>query len=220
MGPYQKSRLREIFRKLGQLCSRKPGGTSDVTASFYMEDNPAYEGFEIGKWTYGLPTVKNWGEGSTLHIGKFCSIAEGVLIFLGGEHRVDWVTTYPFSVLWPEGKGFSGHPRSKGNVSIGNDVWIGHGAVILSGVTIGSGAVIGACSVVSSNVSPYEIVAGNPARHLRFRFSEATIQRLCHLAWWDWPESRIEAALPLLLTGDVEKFLRAFDTETTPPSTV
>ena len=154
MGPYQKSRLREIFRRLDRLCERKPGGTSDMTESFYMEDNPAYEGFEIGKWTYGLPTVKNWGEGSTLRIGKFCSIAEDVLIFLGGEHRVDWITTYPFSVLWPGGKGFSGHPRTKGNVSIGNDVWIGHGAVVLSGVTIESGAVIGACSVVSSNVGP------------------------------------------------------------------
>jgi acetyltransferase-like isoleucine patch superfamily enzyme len=220
MGPYQKSRLREIFRRLDRLGASKLGGTPDVSESFYMENNPAYEGFEIGKWTYGLPTVKSWGEGSTLRIGKFCSIAEGVLIFLGGEHRVDWITTYPFSVLWPEGKGFSGHPRSKGNVSIGNDVWIGHGAVILSGVTIGSGAVIGACSVVSNNVGPYEIVAGNPARHIRFRFSDATIQRLCHLAWWDWPESRIEAALPLLLTGNVEKFLSAFDAETTPPSVV
>lgn len=220
MGPYRKSRLGEIFRKLIRLCARKPGGTSDVTASFYMEGNPSYEGFEIGKWTYGLPTVKNWGEGSTLRIGKFCSIAEGVVIFLGGEHRVDWITTYPFSVLWPEGKGFSGHPRSKGDVSIGNDVWIGHGAVILSGITIGNGAVIGACSVVSSNVDPYEIVAGNPARHVRFRFSDATIQRLCHLAWWDWPESRIEAALPFLLTGDVGEFISAFDVVTTPPSDV
>lgn len=220
MGPYQKSRMRQIFRKLGRLCTRKSGGTPDGTSSFYMAGTPAYEGFEIGKWTYGLPTVKNGGEGSTLRIGKFCSIAEGVLIFLGGEHRVDWITTYPFSVLWPEGKGISGHPRSKGDVSIGNDVWIGHGAVILSGVTIGSGAVIGACSVVSSNVGPYEIVAGNPARHLRFRFSDDTIQRLCQLAWWDWPESRIEAALPLLLSGDMAEFLSAFDAETIPPSAI
>lgn len=220
MGPYQKSRMSEILRKLGRLCTRKSGETPYGTSSFYMAGNPAYEGFEIGKWTYGLPTVKNWGEGATLRIGKFCSIAEGVLIFLGGEHRVDWVTTYPFSVLWPEGKGFSGHPRSKGDVSIGNDVWIGHGAVILSGVTIGSGAVIGACSVVSSNVGPYEIVAGNPARHIRFRFSDATIQRLCQLAWWDWPESRVEAALPLLLSGDVAEFFSAVDAETTPPSAI
>lgn len=182
---------------------------ADETVPFYMADNPAYAGFEVGKWTYGQPTVKSWGEGSSLRVGKFCSIADDVLIFLGGEHRMDWTTTFPFSVLWPGGKGIQGHPRSKGDVLIGNDVWIGHGAVILSGVTIGNGAVIGACSVVSSNVAPYEIVAGNPARHIRLRFSDTTIQRLCHLAWWDWPEARIEAALPLLLTGDVEKLLSA-----------
>jgi len=218
MGPYQKSRLREIIEKPGRLFGMQPGVTSDMTASFYMGSNPAYQGYEIGKWTYGQPTVKSWGEGSTLRVGKFCSIAEDVIIFLGGEHRVDWITTYPFSHLWPQGKGFSGHPRSKGDVSIGNDVWIGHGAVILSGVTIGHGAVIGACSVLSSNVGPYEIVAGNPARHIRFRFSDATIQRLCNLAWWDWPESKIEAALPLLLNGDVAKFFSACDDVTSPPS--
>ena len=160
-----------------------------------MEDNPAYEGFEIGKWTYGLPTVKNWG--------RFDVAYRKVLLHRGGRSRSFWgraprgLDNYlPIQRFVARRKGLSGHPRSKGNVSIGNDVWIGHGAVILSGVTIESGAVIGACSVVSSNVGPYEIVAGNPARHIRFRFSDATIQRLCHLAWWDWPESRIEAALP------------------------
>lgn len=203
----KKPKFRGIFTRLKRFCARK----EDLSPPYYMKGNPAYERFDVGKGTYGVPTVKSWGEGATLHIGKFCSIADEVVIFLGGEHRVDWITTYPFSTLWLEGKGFPGHPRTKGDVSIGNDVWIGYGAIILSGVNIGHGAVIGAGSVVASNVRPYEIVAGNPARHVRFRFSDMVIDRLCRVAWWDWPESKIEATLPFLLSGNVAEFLNACD---------
>ena len=97
---------------------------------------------EMGKYSYGNPIVYSWGEGTTAQIGSYCSISGEVKIILGGEHRTDWVTTYPFSALWPEiAQDVPGHPKSKGNVLIGNDVWIGYGALILSGVTIGDGAV-------------------------------------------------------------------------------
>ena len=166
-----------------------------------------FPGHVIGRHSYGTPEVHGWGEGAQLHMGNFCSVAEGVQIFLGGEHRVDWVTTFPFSVLWPQAQGIAGHPRTKGDVRIGNDVWIGTEAMIMSGVTIGDGAVIGARAVVSKDVPPYAIVAGNPAQVLRSRFNEATVARLLKMQWWSWDDSRIAELLPLMLSGDIDTFL-------------
>ena len=148
----------------------------------------------IGDYTYGCPEIFDWEEGASLRIGKFCSISSNVKIFLGGEHRADWITTYPFSALnkdWPEASKITGHPRTKGDVIIGNDVWIGYGAVILSGVTIGDGAIIGAMSVVTKNVDSYTIVAGNPAREIKKRFSSNKIRRLMEIKWWNWPIKKI-----------------------------
>jgi len=167
-----------------------------------------YPQYEIGRGTYGKPQISSWGEGATLRIGAFCSIASGVNIYLGGEHRIDWVTTYPFSVLWKAAKHIKGHPKTKGDVIIGNDVWIGAGAVILSGVTVGDGAVIGTNAVVTKNVPPYAIVAGNPARIAKKRFDEETIYHLLKIRWWEWGDNRIEKFLPLLLDNNIEKFLR------------
>jgi len=103
-------------------------------------------GYQAGDFTYGVPAVWRWGEPATLIIGKFCSLSTEIVIFLGGNHRPDFVTTYPFSSVanWPEAAMIEGHPATKGDVRIGNDVWIGMGAWIMSGVTIGDGAVIGA----------------------------------------------------------------------------
>lgn len=166
----------------------------------------------IGEFTYGHPDIRSWGESSILIIGKFCSIADRVTIFLGGEHRPDWVTTYPFNSLMPKYSFITGHPKSKGNVTIGHDVWLASGATILSGVTVGHGAVVGAGAVVSKDVPPYAIVAGNPAKIIKYRFPEATIQRLLRIEWWDWPLDKIERAVPLLLSGDMDAFFRYGDT--------
>ena len=144
-----------------------------------------------------------------LEVGAFCSIAGGVQIFLGGEHRLDWVTTYPFNVLWPAGRQFRGHPRSKGDVTIGNDVWIGAEAVILSGVTIADGAVVGARSVVTRDVPAYTLVAGNPARTVRKRFDDETIEALRALRWWQWDDTRIAEMMPYLLNDDPQALIRA-----------
>ncbi len=163
--------------------------------------------YQFGRGTYGNPTIHSWGEGTTLEIGSFTSIAPGVQIFLGGEHRIDWVTTFPFSVLW-EGKDADGYSKTKGDVLIGNDVWIATEAIIMSGVTIGDGVVIGARAVVTKNVPPYAIVAGNPAIVMKQRFDDKTIQRLLDVKWWSWSDSKIKAALPLLLNDEIDKFLK------------
>jgi acetyltransferase-like isoleucine patch superfamily enzyme len=170
-----------------------------------------YPQYEFGKWTYGIPKIYSWGEGTTLKVGAFRSIADDVRIFLGGEHRVDWVTTYPFCVFWEAAKHIPGHPSSKGDVIIGNDVWIGHGATILSGIRVGDGAVIGAYSVVTKDVRPYHIVSGNPARRIRQRFDDATVGRLLGIAWWQWEDSRIQKAIPYLSTQDTTTFLNLFE---------
>lgn len=171
---------------------------------------PAYKKYDIGAWTYGEPRICDWGEGTTLKIGKYCSIAEGVTIFLGGNHRTDWVTTFPFSKLWSEASHIPGHPASNGNVVIGNDVWIGFQSLILSGVTIGDGAVIAARSVVTKNVPPYAIVGGSPAKVLHMRFSPDEIHWLLSIAWWNWPEEKIVNALPLLLNENITPFILTY----------
>ena len=106
--------------------------------------------------------------------------------------------------------GFRERRRSKA-VTIGHDVWVGHGAVILPGVTIGHGAVIGANAVVTRDVEPYMIVAGVPARPVRPRFATAVADRLLELAWWDWPEDRIFAAIPDMQALAIEAFLEKWE---------
>ena len=177
---------------------------------FFMNQNRKYAKYEIGEWTYGNPTVRSWREGTTLRIGRFCALADSVVILLGGEHRIDWVTTYPFSKIFSEAKDFIGHPRSKGDVIIGNDVWIGRDALILSGVTIGNGAVVAARSVITEDVSPYAIVAGNPAKFIRLRFDKRIVADLQKIAWWNWPMSKIEEAWPLLLSSEIEAFIAKY----------
>ena len=156
----------------------------------------------VGRHTYGVPQVFIWDHETHLTIGSFCSIAEDVVIALGGEHRSEWKTTYPFSSFpdkWPSAKKVLGHPKSKGHIVIGNDVWIGYGALILSGVTIGDGAVIGAASIVTKDVEPYAIVAGNPARLIRYRFDKQTIHKLQIEKWWEWTDGEIGAQIQALM---------------------
>jgi len=172
--------------------------------------------FEIGAHTYGTPTVlpHPGRRPITVRIGKFCSIAEGVVIHRGANHRIDFVTTYPFwsfPDVWPWARSLSRPdlgPSSKGDVVIGNDVWIGTEATILSGVTVGDGAAIAARAVVTRDVEPYAIVAGNPARLIRKRFDDTTIARLLEIRWWDWPMEEIDQNLDLICSSDMEEFLR------------
>lgn len=162
----------------------------------------------VGRGTYGEPRVLVYrGDRSKLSIGNYCSIADGVDIFLGGNHRKDWVSTYPFRIkLDLPGAYQDGHPQSNGDVVIGSDVWIGNGACLLSGVTVGDGAIVGARAVVARSVRPYAIVVGNPAVEVGRRFDEQTVQRLQETAWWDWPEAVVREAVPLLSAPDLNAF--------------
>ena len=141
----------------------------------------------IGKYTYGQRPNIHWiNENATLIIGNFCSLASNLNIYLGGNHRTDWITTYPFGHIHQNKfnmfDGY-GHPGTKGNVIIGNDVWIGSNVTIMSGVTIGDGAVIANNSHVVKNVEPYTLVGGNPAKLIKYRFSKEQIEKLLKIKW-------------------------------------
>lgn len=165
-----------------------------------------------GRYTYGKIRVWEWGEGAELIVGSFCSIASDVNAFLGGEHRKDWVSTWPFGTMGKETfttVNGNGNNYSKGNIIIGNDVWIGAGATIMSGVTIGDGAVIANNAHVVKNVQPYAIVGGNPATLIRYRFSPEQIQTLLEIKWWNWDVKKINEFLPLICSTDIDAFLKA-----------
>ena len=174
-----------------------------------LAEQIAVLGWIIGDFTYGSPKVHSWGNDGRLIIGKYCSIGDKVDILLGGNHRTDWVTTYPFGMLRDGAKHISGHPRSRGDITIGNDVWIARGAVILSGVTIGDGACVAGEAVVTGDVPPYAIVGGNPSRQIRLRFSKTQIDALLAIRWWDWSEDRIAQFYDLMLSSDIDGFIAA-----------
>lgn len=157
---------------------------------------------EVDKYTYGEKQItEHWTDtGQKLYIGKFCSIAKDVNVFLGGEHPTNWGTTYPFGDQnTNEFKSDSSASRPlKGDVRIGNDVWIAHGVSIMSGITIGDGAVIGAYSHVVKDVGPYEIWGGNPAKLIRKRFSDDIINILVQVKWWNRSIEDINKIIPLL----------------------
>lgn len=166
-----------------------------------------YPNYQIGLGTYGIPVVHDWQEGGTLMIGNYTSIAEQVEIFLGGHHRSDWITTYPFPAMIEEAQHIRDYAVSRGDVVIGSDVWLCTNSIILSGVTVGHGAVIAAGAVVSRDVAPYSIVAGNPARHIRWRFAPEICAALLEAAWWEWPEREVRDISPLLCSDQLDAFL-------------
>lgn len=166
-----------------------------------------HDKYSYGFGSYGLPVVEDWDEGATLKIGSYCSIAMGAKIFLGGHHRADWISTYPFPAKVEEAEHIVDYGVSRGDVIIGSDVWLCSNSMILSGVTVGHGAVVAAGAVVARDVAPYSIVAGNPARHVRWRFDEETRKVLLAIAWWDWPEQEVRKISPLLCSGNVQGLL-------------
>lgn len=165
-----------------------------------------------GDYTYIGGNFKvEWGDRSGLYVGKFCSIGANVMVYLGGNHNVDWVTTYPFGHIHQDIFHHSGigHPSTKGDVIIGNDVWIANNVTIMSGITIGDGAIIANNSHVVKNVEPYSIVGGNPARLIKLRFTPDQISALLRIKWWDWDIQRINSNIPLLCSPNIQDFIDA-----------
>lgn len=190
--------------------------------------SPEVERVEIGAFTYysafDEPTdfferniLYNFGfEGARLVIGRYCALAHGTTFILAdANHPMAGPSTYPFAIFggaWGAALPLEALPTSgKGDTLVGNDVWFGYQSLVMPGVTIGSGAIVASRAVVSRDVPPYAVVAGNPARIVRMRYDAEAVARLLALAWWDWPDHLVTEAIPLLTLGkvdDLEAFAR------------
>lgn len=167
----------------------------------YYDDDTGAEKFEQHV-THHYPFI-----GDRLIIGKFCAIAKGVeFVMNGANHRMGCATTYPFYIMGGDWGGMIAPVKSelpfKGDTIVGNDVWIGQRVTIMPGVHIGNGAIVGANSTIASDVEPYCVVAGNPAKVIRKRFDKNIIDLLEYLRWWDRPIEEIDELIPLLTTSD------------------
>ena len=187
-----------FVKKIKLLVSRRARDRNWTESTHPFDTIVKIDGINVsvGKYTYGVGNIQlaHHLNSPPLRIGRFCSIAGNVKIFTGTNHRSDWITTYPFGTKHQNIFGDeipSGFPHSNGGVTIGNDVWIGNSATIMSGVSIGDGAVIAASSHVIKNVAPYEIVGGNPAKHIKFRFPQPIVDKLLSIRWWEFDDETI-----------------------------
>lgn len=189
------------------------------TQTVYLKDVITDPGIEVGEYTMYNDFVNDPREfeknnvlyhypinGDKLIIGKFCSIACGAkFLFTSANHKMSSLSTYPFPIFYEEwgldAKDIRNAWDNKGDIVIGNDVWIGYEAVIMAGVTIGDGAIIGTRAVVTKDVPPYTIVGGVPAKLIRKRFDDATVERLIKLRWWDWEHEKIAQSIAAIQAG-------------------
>lgn len=169
--------------------------------------------FIDGVETYGVPMIHQYDKNCILRIGRYCSIAAGCQIILGGNHHTNWVSTYAFYQEPDKFPRFSelgeSNSTNHGDINIGNDVWIGRNVMILPGSTIGDGAVIGAGSTVAGKIPPYSIAVGNPCRVVKRRFSEEHIEKLEEIAWWNWSYEKINENIHLICNDDIEHFINS-----------
>jgi acetyltransferase-like isoleucine patch superfamily enzyme len=186
------------------------------------------EWVEIGKYSYGITDdnivwdSEAWGYNSEkkqpkLIVGNYCSIGINSKFYLGGNHRHDWITTYPFHVKWLHNNIFdtlkddiNGYPLSNGDIIIGNDVWFGENVTVMSGIKIGDGAVIGTNSTVVKDVEPYSIVGGHPAKHIKYRFNDEIVKKLLNIKWWNMDESKLNLLLPYMCNNDIDIFFKQY----------
>lgn len=210
----------------------------DPTARFPMPDYPQVcflraivtrPNIEVGEYSYvhsfGDPTrfedervLYHFPEvGDKLIIGRYCAIAHGATFLMNGaNHKLSGISTFPF---YKFGGGWeaTGTDQSelpfRGDTILGHDVWIGYEALVLPGVKIGNGAIVAARAVVTSDVPPYTIVGGNPARVIKQRFSDEQIAALQQIAWWNWPADRVTRHLPLITAGDVAALAQVANSE-------
>ena len=192
------------------------------TQTVYLKNVITESGIEIGDYTMYNDFVNDPRDfeknnvlyrypinGDKLKVGKFCSIACGAkFLFTSANHTMHSISTYPFPIFFEEWgldvTNITSAWDNKGDIVVGNDVWIGYEAVVLSGVTIGDGAIIGTRAVVTKDVPPYTIVGGIPAKPIRKRFSDEVISKLLELQWWNWPENRIKENIDVIQSGRIK----------------
>lgn len=192
------------------------------TQTVYLKNVITESGIEIGDYTMYNDFVNDPRDfeknnvlyrypinGDKLKVGKFCSIACGAkFLFTSANHTMHSISTYPFPIFFEEWgldvTNITSAWDNKGDIVIGNDVWIGYEAVVLSGVTIGDGAIIGTRAVVTKDVPPYTIVGGIPAKPIRKRFSDEVISKLLELQWWNWPENRLKENIDVIQSGQIK----------------
>lgn len=167
---------------------------------------------KVGTGTYGYENIKIHKCPNCcydLYIGNFCSIAPGLVVYLGGHHNYKWMTTYPFGIKYTHLNSIVGNDCTyfKGDVNIENDVWIGMDCMIMAGVTIGNGAVVAANSHVVKDVEPYSIVGGNPAKFIKYRFDRKIIDKLLEIQWWNLDDEKLNQILPIICSSDYDKLL-------------
>lgn len=167
----------------------------------------------VGNETYGKIDIFDGAGTNKIIIGNYCSIANGTKFILA-FHRADFVTTYPFKFLKEYHNNIEIKENdhiSKGDIKLGNDVWIGVNSIIMSGVTIGDGAIIGSNSVVTKDVEPYSIVAGNPAKHIKYRVEDPVLrEKLQQIAWWNWDKEKIHTNINKIMNADIQAFVDEF----------
>lgn len=173
----------------------------------------------MGAYSYGAIAIHFENPSVKCSVGKFCSIAAGCAVYLGGDHRMDRASTFPFghihTTIFP---GIvANNSISKGSVVIQNDVWIGANATIMSGVTVGNGAVIANNAHVVKDVPPYAIVGGNPAKVIRYRFPAAIVEGLQRIRWWDWSEEVLNSRMHLMMLTDMAPLICAGDADLSRP---
>jgi acetyltransferase-like isoleucine patch superfamily enzyme len=170
-----------------------------------------YPGYDIGKHTYG-EVIIHGGSKDYIKIGDYCSIAGNLQLQCGGDHYMDFISTYPFPNIgkWTGYENWRPYKnRHDASITIGNDVWIGLDVMVRHGVTIGDGAVIGMRSLVINDIPPYAIAAGNPAKVLRYRFTPEQIESLLKIKWWNWSEEEINKAIPYM--DNIEEFIARYE---------
>ena len=167
----------------------------------------------MGNMSYYAPNVVKYkGDSGRVIIGNFASVAPDADFYVGGLHRVEWVSLYGLrAMLELPGAYEDGFTHGRGDIVVGSDTWVTNGCTVMSGVTIGDGAVVGTKAVVAKDVRPYAIVVGNPAKEIGRRFSDAQVEALLRIKWWDWPTELVKERVDALSSPDIDAFIAQFD---------
>ncbi|HEV2776306.1 MAG TPA: CatB-related O-acetyltransferase [Solirubrobacteraceae bacterium] len=167
----------------------------------------------MGNMSYYAPNVVKYkGDTGRVIIGNFASIAPDADFYVGGLHRVEWVSLYGLrAMLELPGAYEDGFTHGRGDIIVGSDTWVTNGCTVMSGVTIGDGAVVGTKAVVAKDVRPYAIVVGNPAKEIGRRFTDDQVEALLRIRWWDWPTELVKERVDALSSPDIDAFIARFD---------